>query len=83
MKSEICKDRTYTDKEEENLRMIFDLRHEPSERADDRGEKDPLVEADAQEDHQARQEVDHREDHLKETTIETGTISKETMKAAI
>ena len=63
--------------------MIFDLWHEPSERADDQGEEDLLVEADAWEDHQARQEADHREDHPEETTIETGTISKETMKAAI
>ena len=62
--------------------MIFDLQHEPSKRADDQEEEDPLAEADAQEDHQARQEADHREDHLEEiTTIETGTILRETMKA--
>ena len=63
--------------------MIFDLQHEPSERVDDQGEEDPLVEADAREDHQARQEADLREDHPEETTIEIGTISKETTKAAI
>ena len=82
MKSKICKDRICTGKEGENLRMIFDLRHEPSERADAREEEDPLAEADAREDHQARQEMDHREDHPEEiTTIGTGTILKETMKA--
>ena len=82
MKSEICKDRICTGKEGENLRMIFDLWHEPSERADDQEEEDPLVEADAQEDHQAHQEADHWEDHLEEiTTTETGMISREIMKA--
>ena len=69
-------------KEGENLQMIFDLRHESLERADDQEEEDPLGEEDAQEDHQARQEADHWEDHPEEiTTIGTGTISKETMKA--
>ena len=72
------------DKEGENLRMIFDLRHEPLERADDQEEEDPLAEEDVREDHQVRQEADHRVDHQEETiTIETGTISKEIMKAAI
>ena len=83
MKSEICKDKICMGKEGENLRMIFDLRHEPLERADDQEEEDPLVEADVREDHQARQEADHREDHPEEiTTTGTGTISKETTKAA-
>ena len=83
MKSEICKDRTCTDKEGENPQMIFDLQHEPSEQADDpEEEEDPLVEEDAREDHQAHQEADHPVVHLEEiTTTEIGTISKETMRA--
>ena len=81
MKFETCKDRTYMGKEGENLRMIFDLQHELSERADDQGEEVLLEEADAREDHQAHQEVDHQEDHPEETTIEIGTISREITKA--
>ena len=61
--------------------MIFNLRHEPSEQADDQEEEDPLAEADTWEDHQAHQEADHREGHPEETTTETGMISRETMKA--
>ena len=69
------------DKEEEIPQMTSDLWREPSERADE--EVDPLVEEDAQEDHQAHQE-DRRVNHQEETTtIETETTSKETMKAAI
>ena len=68
-------------KEGENLRMTFDLQHEPSEQADDQEEEAPLEEADAREDHQVHQEVDHQEDHPEETTIEIGMISKETMRA--
>ena len=72
------------DKEGEIPQMTSDLWHEPSEWADAREEEvDPLVEEDAQEDHQAHQE-DRRVDHQEETTtIGTGTTSKETMKAAI
>ena len=70
-------------KEEENLRMIFDLQREPSERADDQEEEAPLEEADAREDHQAHQEADHQEDHPKETTTEIGMILKEITKAVI
>ena len=83
MKSEICKVRTCTGKEEENPRTIFDLQHEPSEQADDpEEEEDPLAEEDAREVHQVRQEADHPVVHLEEiTTIEIGTISKETTRA--
>ena len=69
-------------KEGEKPRTIFDLQHEPSERVDDpEEEEDPLTEEDAREDHQDRQEADHPADHLEEITTETGTISKEIMKA--
>ena len=70
-------------KEGESPQMTSDLRHEPLERADAREEEvDPLVEEDAREDHQAHQE-DHQMDHQEETTtIGTGMILKETMKAA-
>ena len=69
------------DKEGEIPQMIFDLRHEPLERADawEEEEEDPLVEED--EDHQEDHQMDHQEDHWEETTIETGMISKETRKA--
>ena len=84
MKSETYKDRICMNKEGEIPQMTSDPQHEPSGQADAQEEEvDPLVEEDAQGDHQAHQEdcrVDHREET---TTIETGTISKETMKAII
>ena len=83
MRSEICKDKTYMDKEGENPQMISDLRLGLSEQADVQEEEvDPLEEEDARVDHQARQE-DHRMGHPEETTIiEIGMILRETMKAA-
>ena len=79
MKSEICKDKTYTVKEGVTLQMISDLRPELSEQEDVREEEeDPLVEED--EDHQANHQRDDRADRREEMTIETGTISKVTMK---
>ena len=83
MRSETCKGKTCTDKEEESLQMISDLLHEPSERVDAREEEaDPLGEEDARVDHQTHQKG-HPVACREEITItETGTISKEMMKAA-
>ena len=83
MRSEVCKDKTYTDKEGENPQTISDLLHEPSEWADMReGEVDPLGEEDVWVGHQARQE-DHWVGHPEEITIGTGMTLKEMMKAVI
>ena len=68
-------------KEGESPQMTSDLQLEPSEQADAREEEvDPLVEEDARKDHQAHQ-GDRRMDHREETTIRTGMILKEMMKA--
>ena len=81
MKSVICKDKTYTNKEGESLQTISDPQLGLLEQADGLEEEDPLVEEDIRAGHQARQE-DHRMDHPEETTTtETGMISRETMKA--
>ena len=82
MKSEICKDRIYMDKEGESPQMISDLQHEPLGWADAREEEvDPLVEEDIQADHQTRQE-DHWADRQEEIMItETEMTSKAMMKA--
>ena len=71
------------DKEEESPQMIFDPWHELLEWVDMwKVEEDPLAEEDVRGDHQAHQEADHRVGHPEgTTTTETGTISKETMKA--
>ena len=83
MRSEICKDKTYTDKEGENPQTISDLQHELSEWADaQEEEEDYRVEEDTQGDHQARQE-DHRVDRQEEIITEIGMTSKETMRAVI
>ena len=80
MKSEICKDKTYTVKKGVNPQMISDLQPELLEREDVREEEeDPLVEED--EDHQEDHQRDHQADRLEEIIIEIGTISKVTTKA--
>ena len=83
MKSEICKDKTYTVKEGATPQMISDLRPELLEREDVREEEgDPLEEED--EDHQADHQRDHQADRLEEIIIiEIGTISKATTRAVI
>ena len=82
MKSEICKDKTYTVKEGVNPQMISDLRPELLEREDVWEEGDPLEEED--EDHQADHQRDHQVDRLEEIIIiEIGTISKATTRAVI
>ena len=70
------------DKEGEIPQMTSDLRHELLEWADVQEEEvDHLMEEDAREVHQVHQE-DRRVGHQEETTtIETGMISKEMMKA--
>ena len=82
MRSVICKDKTYTDKEGESPQMTSDPLHGPSEQAIAREAEvmDPLedpLEEDVQEDHQGDQG-----DHQVAIMTETGTISRETMKAS-
>ena len=81
MKSEICKDKTYTAKEGVTPQMISDLRPEPSGQEGARvEEEDPLVEEG--EDHQKDRQRDHQADRLEEIiTIENGTISKAMTRA--
>ena len=71
------------DKEGESPQTIFNLWHEFLEWVDVREvEEDPLAEEDVRGEHQACQEADHQVGHPEETTTtETGTISRETMKA--
>ena len=82
MRFEICKDKTYTDKEGESRQMISDLLRKPLKWVDAREEEvDPLVEVDAWVGHQTHQEG-HRVGCWEEITItETRMISRETMKA--
>ena len=85
MRSVICKDKTYTDKEGESPQMTSDPQHGPLEQAVAQEEEvadlleDPLEE-DVQEDHQGHRE-DPQEDHQVEITTKIGMILKETMKA--
>ena len=76
MKSRICKDKIYMVKEGVTPQMISDLWPKLLGQVDAREEEaDPLVEEDAQEDHQTHQE-DRREDHQETTITVTGMIWK-------
>ena len=84
MRSAICKDKNYTDKEGESPQTTFDPLHGPLEQAiawEEEEAVDPLEE-DVQVDHWAHWE-DPQADHQVATTTETGMILKEMTKGVI